>query len=230
MTQIDFAKEESSFFRKLLITQRLARLIRIYGHGVCIDVGCGSGSYLRLFSGELAIGVDITSEYLRNTRQMGNVSPVHSHAGFLPVRDRSVDFVLCADVLEYVELRQRKYVIREFLRICKPNGKIVVSVPNADCVFNPMRSFLYNLLYKKRDACKSGSPYGKMGEMISSEELRQYGFSVRGCLGWVTSSKVKPSLLARFYDELAWRIPRLGGTLVGILDAFKNADDQAEDR
>jgi SAM-dependent methyltransferase len=135
------------------------------------------------------------------------------------VRDRSIDFVLCADVLEYIESRQRKHVIRELVRICKPRGKIVISIPNADCIFNPIRPFLHSLLNKRKSTyTQSSSPFERMGEMISGRELRQYGFSVRGCLGWVTRLKIKMPLLADLYDEFAWRIPRLGGTLVGILD------------
>jgi len=46
----------------------------------------------------------------------------------LPIKDKSYDFIVCSEVLEHVIYPRR--VLKEFRRILKDDGKIIITLPN----------------------------------------------------------------------------------------------------
>jgi SAM-dependent methyltransferase len=74
-----------------------------------LDVGCAEGFYLKhvasAHSETLCIGVDIARTYVEKARKYGktmNAEYVVCDVENLPFRDRSIDVVLCSEVLEHV--------------------------------------------------------------------------------------------------------------------------------
>lgn len=101
-----------------------------------LDVGCGKGELLteisrRYARGEL-YGVDFSTGRIREAAQgvglMVSLAEADIQRG-LPFRARAFDRVFCTDTLEH--LRQPESCLREIWRVLKPDGRVILSVPNA---------------------------------------------------------------------------------------------------
>ncbi len=208
---------ESSSQGKFEVTRQVGKLVQGYSKERSLDIGCGTGAYFELFKGEHIIGLDLTEEFLKEIDTSGSegdkISLLLADIRHLPFKDNVFSFVLCSDVLEYLK-DQTDIAIHELERVSKGNGIIVVSVPSADCLFNWVRW----LLYGKRTCAQTDdiSRFTGLGDMFTKNDLRQYGFSLHGCLGWVTGSRLRLQWIAGIFDFLAWHFPSLGGTLIGI--------------
>jgi SAM-dependent methyltransferase len=113
-----------------LVTDRL-RAAGV-GTGPALDVGCGTGAMVDRL-GELGIepriGLDPNPDALPWARGHG-VAPAGLAAGpmtALPVRGGSLCAVTALDVLEYLD--DDAAALREYARVLRPGGVLVVSVP-----------------------------------------------------------------------------------------------------
>jgi len=107
-----------------------------------LDVGCGTGRHICAayrYEAVMAIGVDLSADNvaeaahrLRFQADLGehgngtwgvNVADIHS----LPFRDAFFDLVICSEVMEHI--RDHQAAAREVVRVLKPGGDLVVSVP-----------------------------------------------------------------------------------------------------
>ena len=96
-----------------------------------LDVGCGVGTNLDLlaerFPGARLHGIDVELDPLRFCRGDRDV-PVHqADASALPFASASFDLVAALDCLEHVE--DDGAALREFLRVLRPGGKLLLTVP-----------------------------------------------------------------------------------------------------
>ena len=89
--------------------------------GRILDAGSGTGWAIRSFEarGLSAIGLDLVSNGSRSIR--GSVTS-------LPFRNRAFDVVVCARTLMHVA--DELATVREFARVLRANGFLLVSVPN----------------------------------------------------------------------------------------------------
>jgi SAM-dependent methyltransferase len=86
---------------------------------VLLDIGCGNKPYADLFVNWRHIGINPSVE---------DASPdVIADAMRLPIKDSSVDIVLCTQVLEHVSHPSK--LISESCRVLKPGGYLVLSAP-----------------------------------------------------------------------------------------------------
>ncbi len=100
-----------------------------------LDIGCGNGFLLRMiscaFSGGEICGMDFSNTLCRRTLEMispnGNV--VLGTAGRLPFKDHSMDVVTMTEVIEH--LQQPSEALNDVYRILRPNGILLLTVPNA---------------------------------------------------------------------------------------------------
>lgn len=97
---------------------------------VVLDAGCGSGEFGVLENcGKPAskiVGMDANAEALeKNTyvdeKIVGNLDQI-------PCHDDSFDLIVCEDVFEHLEQPQK--VLKEFSRVLKKNGYLIVRTPN----------------------------------------------------------------------------------------------------
>ncbi len=95
-----------------------------------LEVGCGGGHVLARFAQARRMGIDLSPAMLARTRRRHAqaVPLVQATAEGLPVRSGSQDVVLCTEVLEHT--RDPAQVIAELMRVVRPEGRVVVSVPN----------------------------------------------------------------------------------------------------
>ncbi len=106
-----------------------------------LDMGCGTGRHMggaislgRIF----VIGADINADDIKKAKQrmlflekMGLASGKWAFTltdiRYLPFDDNIFDIVICSEVLEHI--KDDKKAVSEMLRVLKPAGDLVVSVP-----------------------------------------------------------------------------------------------------
>lgn len=98
-----------------------------------LDIGCSNGQILNnIQSDALKIGVDIDiSSMIKNSPNIldGNIDLILvCNARKLPIKDSSIDVVLCCDILEHLIDPER--ILEEAYRTLRPNGKLIITVPN----------------------------------------------------------------------------------------------------
>ncbi len=108
-----------------------------------LDAGCGSGALSRWLAehGCTVHGVDAAAEMVGVAANLANENGRSRQISFgrietiadLPLQAESADGVLCSSVLEYVD--DPAECIREFARVLKPKGLLLVSVPNRQSLF-----------------------------------------------------------------------------------------------
>ncbi len=99
-----------------------------------LEVGCGRGFILNILSELYPAefhGVDIEKEHLAIARKQlkgRNVKIRYASAYGLPYSNNTFDAIVFTEVLEHLEHEDK--ALREIWRVLKPNGKLVMTVPN----------------------------------------------------------------------------------------------------
>jgi ubiquinone/menaquinone biosynthesis C-methylase UbiE len=102
----------------------LDRFLPARGDGACLlDLGCGTGHQMAALRsrGFEVTGVDGSAEMLAHARANNPEAELHqADVDRLPLPDASFDYVLCIEVLRYLETPERCIV--EMARVLKPGG------------------------------------------------------------------------------------------------------------
>ncbi|SMC80265.1 class I SAM-dependent methyltransferase [Moheibacter sediminis] len=112
-----------------------------------LDAACGPGKYaeLLLAQGANVTGFDMSPKMIQLARQRNNERGtffVHDLSNpFDMLNNESFDTVLCALALHYVE--DWTLTIKEFYRVLKPNGTLVISIEHPFFEFNYFKSTKY---------------------------------------------------------------------------------------
>lgn len=97
-----------------------------------LDVGCGYGFYTEKCSAYASevIGIDIFKEHLHiaKGRKRDNTYLILNTAEHLAFKDDTFDAIICIEVLEHIPLDES--AVKEFSRILKPGGVLIVTGPN----------------------------------------------------------------------------------------------------
>ncbi len=103
--------------------------------GTVGDLGCGAGGMFETL-GEFGnvIGIDISPSAVAACRFKPYRGMVIGTLEQLPLREESLDLVGMTDVLEHVE--NDEGVIRECLRVLKPGGVLLITVPALPWLYN----------------------------------------------------------------------------------------------
>lgn len=102
-----------------------------------LDAGCGTG----LFGTKLArfgrvVGIDISPQAIQYAKKRG-LSAVRGSIERLPFPDESFDVVTCVDVLYHQRVTHDIQALREFYRVLKPHGILVLRVPAVSWLKTP---------------------------------------------------------------------------------------------
>jgi SAM-dependent methyltransferase len=100
--------------------------------GSVLDIGCGNGKFLALMaaSGWTITGTELPGPAWARAERVPGMRLVRADEFPLPVPSASMDLVTLWHVLEHVP--DPALALREARRVLKPDGALVVEVPNAD--------------------------------------------------------------------------------------------------
>lgn len=104
-----------------------------------LDVGCGTGYVTRQVSdlAEIVKGIDLDEDLIDKAKSASE-NPQYYDTGNifdLPYDKKSFDLVIAADVIEH--LKDDIRALKELKRILKPQGSVLLSVPNLKFLFGP---------------------------------------------------------------------------------------------
>ena len=111
----------------------LAMLLKNYldddGLNRTLDIGAGTGSTLELLGKYgVAYGAEFSTVAIRMLKQRGLSAIVRTDAEEpIPFKNDAFSAVTCLDVLEHLE--NDSGLLREMVRVCKPGGIILITVP-----------------------------------------------------------------------------------------------------
>lgn len=111
------------------------------------DTACGPGKYAEILisKGATVVGCDISPKMILHAKERNNdVGEFFVHDLCKPITkisDASFDIVLCALAMHYIE--DWNQTIKEFHRLLKPNGCLVISIEHPFFEYNYFKSTNY---------------------------------------------------------------------------------------
>ncbi|MGH9239441.1 MAG: class I SAM-dependent methyltransferase [Vicinamibacterales bacterium] len=133
-----------------------------------LEVGTGTGANLPVLDAlgvRQVVGCDVSAEALRYSAR-GHAGPLAAaDAARLPFKDSSFDLVMAADVIEHLD--DDCAALAEFVRILKPGGHFILTVPAFPALWGPQDVVAHHRRRYRRQAFL---------ELVSSARLK-----VRSC-------------------------------------------------
>ena len=126
-------------------TERIVSMLNGMPDGRILDAPAGNGPLSKLLSkaGHSVTAVDLDSE---NFAADGvQLVPADLNEP-LPFADRTFDYAVCADGIEHLE--NPFACIREFARVLRTNGQLIISTPNISA-FRSRQRYLFSGFHNK---------------------------------------------------------------------------------
>lgn len=135
------------------LLDRIVQLADIKDGYHILDAGSGTGNLSSRFKGDnlLITGVDYSMEgiSLHKQKQPNAVLIQHDLTRPLPFTENSFDSIVSNNVLYTIPRNMRGHIFREFYRVLKPGGTIVIA--NLSDNFNPKNIYISHVkLYTKK--------------------------------------------------------------------------------
>ncbi len=145
-----------------------------------LDVGCGFGRHIEIiadFSKEV-VGIDKNRDMIKKAKQklsnFKNVKFLVMDAQKLDFKDNYFDYVICMTNTFGNFLEIKEDVLKEIKRVCKKDGKIIISVYNNKAI--DVRKLDYEKVGLHITKIKNGVIYTKEGlisEQFSKPQLKE---------------------------------------------------------
>ena len=157
--------EGHHWWHKGLRNRVIAELKGLVYEGIFIlDAGCGTGgtvaSFRACFPSATVVGVDFSPIALLHAKKKAGGQLTLGNVNTLPFADASFDIITALDVIYHAEIDE-DHAFKEFMRIIKPGGKLLVNVPayewlrsDHDVVVHTARRYTVGKLRAK--ACEAG--------------------------------------------------------------------------
>jgi ubiquinone/menaquinone biosynthesis C-methylase UbiE len=149
------------------LAQAIEKVGQLRENEIVLDVGCGISVPPTYFKSKIKyFGVDLSREELKLSEMKG--SYVNADAEYLPFKDSCFDQVVSFNMLEHS--LHPETILEECKRICKPGGRICVSVPNKKA--NSFRAVFWNIGKKiKGSSIDENNEFDRVHREYSESEL-----------------------------------------------------------
>ncbi len=132
---------ENNIFQRYWHKKRFYKVSQYLENNVApsvLDVGCHGGTFTNQISKVLPeskiFGIDISENAIKYAKKKyKKISFSVARAEALPFKKNSFELVTCFEVLEHV--KKPKEIIKEFFRILKPGGNLIIIVPTEVMLF-----------------------------------------------------------------------------------------------
>lgn len=106
-----------------------------------LDVGCGNGYQLAPLADRHEVhGLDVSEANVHSASEKGIKAVLQDVESEFPFSDGFFDVVVCSEILEHLFFPEK--VMAECLRVLKPSGRLIVTVPNLYCLRNRLSVLL----------------------------------------------------------------------------------------
>ena len=143
--------------------------------GILLSIGCGIGEYEDLFRGEYALlGTDLSLNALKVAKEYcKECQYFQANAESLPLKDQSIDILLCIDMIEHV--LDDKAVLKEISRVLKKDGILILTTAFSHQYKNVQVSEVSFRTFRNDSFGEGGDLRDYGYELIS--QLKELGFS-----------------------------------------------------
>lgn len=176
--------------------------------GLVLDAGCGNGNLLMRALPSLKanyVGTDFSKNMLgraaSRARDAKDALFLQSSVGHLPFKDRSFDRVICSGVLTCLPtVSDAAVALKEFQRVLKPGGVLVVDFFNRLSHFTIVRKHIFR---ESIDPPEYVSPLAFRTELEDAgfDVLEYRGFDFKLCQGYLFMSRLRPIIDPCFFQE-----------------------------
>ena len=213
--------------------------LKLKPHSLVLDAGCGNGRHLRALAklpNLKIIGIDRNGSDLndaltglKNMPDALSDNYLVSRADIknLPFASASFDCVICSEVLEHIE--EHENALKELVRILKPQGDLVVSVPR---YFSEKICWLISPAYSNEEGGHIRIyEKKKLQKMLANQGIKcwkiNYKHALHAPYWWLkcmVGLKNEKNVFIRYYKKfLEWDImskPRFVRVMESILNPF----------
>ena len=117
--------------------------------------------------------------------------------------DNFFETVILADTIEHFE--NPSHVLRECNRVLNENGRIVISTPHANYVYDAIKNFLFSFFGINLDR-DPGSHLSNWGILDFIRLLRRAGFSNKKCFGGFIHLFFNINIPVHRFPYLGWQV------------------------
>jgi ubiquinone/menaquinone biosynthesis C-methylase UbiE len=155
-------------------TRQIVRLLDAHPGQWIVEVGVGAGNVLGKVPVGRRFGLDLSMRLLNDARRRlgARASLVRGDAASLPIATRSVDRIICSEVLEH--LPNPADAIAEISRVVRGDGVVVLSVPN-EALIDRIKGVLRRL---RLLAAFSSSAYRVPAAMKDEWHIHEFSLSM----------------------------------------------------
>jgi ubiquinone/menaquinone biosynthesis C-methylase UbiE len=141
-SELDEPKTIVGCVRAIGVVDHMA-IVGLKSSDMVVDIGCGTGRFLKPFSFASGFGLDLTANMLKEAK-VHDVPLVRGDAACLPFKDGSFDVVHSTGLLGIL---RSKEILEEAARVAKEQGRIFISFPATTSVGGAVALFFMKLGY-----------------------------------------------------------------------------------
>jgi len=122
-----------NFLQEYGLKKRAKVVLKYKPAGKLLDIGCGSGNFIRYISDKTefqVFGNEINKENVNTLKRKYGLDVRIGNINEIDFPDKHFDVITLWDVIEHVE--NPNQILVEIKRILKPDGILVIRVPNGD--------------------------------------------------------------------------------------------------